>query len=56
LNAIVESISVLENEECLNAAYGSNLTIDGEVECDASIMDDQLSFGGVGAVSGPFLL
>lgn len=32
---------------------GSNLTLDGAVECDAAIMDGRTgSFGGVGAVSG----
>ena len=32
--------------------FGSNLTFDGNVECDASIMDDAGYFGSVGAVSG----
>jgi len=52
LDAVISSISVLENDACLNAGYGSNLTIDGQVECDASVMSDNNEFGSVGAVSG----
>ena len=54
LDTIISSISVLENHACLNAGYGSNLTIDGQVECDASVMCDDGGFGSVGAVSGQF--
>ncbi|CCM01487.1 uncharacterized protein FIBRA_03541 [Fibroporia radiculosa] len=44
---------LLEDAECLNAGYGSNLTQDGEVECDASIITgNDTAFGSVGAVSG----
>ena len=33
--------------------YGSNLTLDGTVECDAALMDGSTGdFGSVGAVSG----
>jgi taspase (threonine aspartase 1) len=33
--------------------YGSNLTLDGQVECDASIMDARTgNFGSVGAIAG----
>ena len=39
-----------------NAGLGSNLTLHGTVECDASVMDGQNGFGAVGAVSGEVLL
>lgn len=52
LDAMISSISVLEKDACLNAGCGSNLTIDGQVECDASLMNDSGEFGSVGAVSG----
>lgn len=32
--------------------FGSNLTLQGNVECDAAIMDQGSAFGSVGAVSG----
>lgn len=44
---------VLEHDALTNAGYGSNLTLSGEVECDASIMDGEtLNFGACGAVKG----
>ena len=44
---------VLQDSQWTNAGLGSNLTLDGTVECDASIMDGQsLHYGAVGAVSG----
>ena len=52
LQAVEHAIIALEDSECLNAGYGSNLTLEGTAECDASIMDDTGDFGGVGAVSG----
>ncbi|KIK76200.1 hypothetical protein PAXRUDRAFT_443854 [Paxillus rubicundulus Ve08.2h10] len=53
LSVVEEAIATLEDEECLNAGYGSNLTLDSTVECDAAIMDGRTSdFGSVGAVSG----
>jgi len=43
----------LQDSQWTNAGLGSNLTLDGTVECDASIMDGQsLHYGAVGAVSG----
>ncbi|RDX55102.1 N-terminal nucleophile aminohydrolase [Lentinus brumalis] len=51
LQAVSAAVAALEDEECLNAGYGSNLTLSGTVECDASIMDGRTGdFGAVGAV------
>ncbi|KAI0081257.1 N-terminal nucleophile aminohydrolase [Panus rudis PR-1116 ss-1] len=53
VNAVVEAIASLEDSPCLNAGHGSNLTLDGNVECDASIMDGKTGdFGSVGAITG----
>lgn len=34
------------------SGYGSNLTFDGGVECDASLMSGDGSFGAIGAIGG----
>ncbi|XP_061373569.1 putative threonine aspartase [Gastrolobium bilobum] len=53
LDAVVAAIQVLEDDPSTNAGRGSNLTEDGNVECDASIMDGKSgAFGAVGAVPG----
>lgn len=49
--AVKAAIVELENDPLTNAGYGSNLTINGFVEGDASVMDGKtLVFGGCGAV------
>ncbi|XP_077295946.1 taspase 1 [Arctopsyche grandis] len=51
-DAVEAAVIELENSQLTNAGYGSNLTWDGTVECDASIMNGQtLQFGACGAVS-----
>ncbi|KAJ6587090.1 asparaginase [Mycena vulgaris] len=53
LSMVETAITSLEDSPLLNAGYGSNLTLDGTVECDAAIMDGRTNdFGSVGAVSG----
>ena len=44
---------VFQDAELSNAGRGSNLTLNGSVECDASVMEGEQSlFGAVGCVSG----
>eukprot|EP00252_Welwitschia_mirabilis_P001993 TRINITY_DN11947_c0_g2_i1.p1 TRINITY_DN11947_c0_g2~~TRINITY_DN11947_c0_g2_i1.p1 ORF type:complete len:154 (+),score=32.54 TRINITY_DN11947_c0_g2_i1:150-611(+) len=53
LDAVTEAIKVLEDDEHTNAGRGSNLTEDGHVECDASIMDGITgAYGAVGGLKG----
>ncbi|KAK3194847.1 hypothetical protein Dsin_026157 [Dipteronia sinensis] len=53
IDAVTAAIQVLEDDPSTNAGRGSNLTEDGHVECDASVMDgDSGVFGAVGAVPG----
>ena len=52
MDAVEMAIRVLEDKEITNAGFGSNLTMHGEVECDATIVDHYGRSGAVGAVGG----
>ncbi|KAJ9604406.1 hypothetical protein H2200_011240 [Cladophialophora chaetospira] len=50
-DAVEMAIRLLEDKEITNAGYGSNLTMDGQVECDATLVDHYGRSGAVGAIS-----
>lgn len=56
VDAVEMAIRVMEDREITNAGYGSNLAMDGSVECDATIVDQYGRSGAVGAVSREPLL
>lgn len=56
LDAVEIAIKTLEDREITNAGYGSNLAMDGVVECDASIIDHYGRSGAVGAVARKLLV
>ena len=53
-DAVEMAIRVLEDREITNAGYGSNLTMDGQVECDATMVDHLGRSGAVAAVPRKF--
>jgi taspase (threonine aspartase 1) len=56
--AVEAALRVLEDKEITNAGYGSNLSIDGTVECDATIVDHLGRSGACGATPSklPYLV
>lgn len=53
LSAVCNALAILETAPHLNAGVGSNLTLEGRVECDASLMCGETgAFGAVGALRG----
>lgn len=50
VDAVVEAVVVLEDDERTNAGIGSRLNLDGVVEMDASLMGSDMSCGAVAAI------
>ncbi|KAI6374669.1 hypothetical protein MCOR25_003132 [Pyricularia grisea] len=51
VDAVVEATKCLEDNTITNAGVGSNLCLDGTVECDATVVDHNGRSGAVGACS-----
>ncbi|KAI5798916.1 nucleophile aminohydrolase [Geopyxis carbonaria] len=50
VDGVEMALRSLEDNDITNAGFGSNLSLDGTVECDASIVDESGWSGAVGAV------
>ncbi|MDD5092102.1 MAG: isoaspartyl peptidase/L-asparaginase [Candidatus Wallbacteria bacterium] len=50
--AVEAAVMVMENSACFNAGYGSYPRLDGEVRCDAAIMDSSQNCGAVAGLCG----
>ena len=51
VDAAEMAVRVLEDREITNAGYGSNLAVNGVVECDAVVVDHFARSGAAGAVA-----
>lgn len=56
VDAVEAAIRVLEDREITNAGYGSNLSIQGRVESDATVVDHLGRSGACGATPRKFLI
>jgi taspase (threonine aspartase 1) len=50
IEGVEAAIKVLEDQEITNSGFGSNLALDGTVECDATLVDHFGRSGACGAV------
>lgn len=50
VDAVEAAIRSLEDTEITNAGFGSNLSIEGVVECDATVVDHMGRSGACGSV------